>query len=314
MGLHEPAVLAVDAGQTGVRIGHFVADECHRSWSLPGVRGDINVADQVGALVVDVLDTIGEPRPGVLCVGASGLAGVQGASRLLASVHSLGVSRVFAAHDSVSSYLGAIGWADGVVIAAGTGVVALACGPTEAVRLDGWGHLLGDAGSAYWIGRCGLDAVLRGFDGRAGGTELAKRLPTDMLPLETVYLCLQQDPSRVRRIAGLAPLVTELSASDEVCRGIVEAAANELAHTVLTGLRRVIGQGSASTSVGLVGNVFRSDEIRNGVVARITSVFPQVNIRVGGDSLLGAKRFTGVPRLSPMGVLIDAAESRLGAT
>ena len=39
-------------------------------------------------------------------------------------------------------------------------------------RVDGWGYLMGDAGSGYWIGREALDAVMRAFDGRGPDTAL----------------------------------------------------------------------------------------------------------------------------------------------
>lgn len=64
---------------------------------------------------------------------------------------------------TVTAYLAANGTRHGVVVAAGTGVVTLGVGPEGVARVDGWGHLLGDAGSAYWIGRAGLDAALRTF-------------------------------------------------------------------------------------------------------------------------------------------------------
>src|SRR5207302_1139349 len=54
--------------------------------------------------------------------------------------------------------------------------------------VDGWGHLLGDAGSGFWVGRRGLDAALRAHDGRSGGSPLLARLverdvgPLDRLP------------------------------------------------------------------------------------------------------------------------------------
>ena len=49
--------------------------------------------------------------------------------------------------DAVTQYAGALGSQPGVVVAAGTGVIALAIGPTGAiVRSDGWGYILGDEG------------------------------------------------------------------------------------------------------------------------------------------------------------------------
>ena len=55
-------------------------------------------------------------------------------------------------------------------VAAGTGLIAIGTDLTRWRRADGWGHLLGDCGSGAWIGRAGLEAALRAYDGRPGGS------------------------------------------------------------------------------------------------------------------------------------------------
>ena len=42
----------------------------------------------------------------------------------------------------------------------------------EAARAGGWGYVLGDEGSGYWIGRAALRAVLREADRRGPATQL----------------------------------------------------------------------------------------------------------------------------------------------
>ena len=61
------------------------------------------------------------------------------------------------------------GWGVGVV--AGTGSIAMGCSPDGRwARAGGWGHLLGDHGSGYWIAVTGLRAAIRDYDrhGRVG--------------------------------------------------------------------------------------------------------------------------------------------------
>ena len=53
-------------------------------------------------------------------------------------------------------------------MAAGTGTVCVARRGERLVKVDGWGSLLGDAGSGFAIGRAGLDSALRHADGRGG--------------------------------------------------------------------------------------------------------------------------------------------------
>lgn len=49
-------------------------------------------------------------------------------------------------------------------------MIALGTDLTSWRRADGWGHLLGDCGSGAWIGRAGLEAAMRAYDGRSGGS------------------------------------------------------------------------------------------------------------------------------------------------
>ena len=46
----------------------------------------------------------------------------------------------------------------------------------EAARAGGWGYVLGDEGSGYWIGRLALRAVVRHADGRGRETSLTPRV------------------------------------------------------------------------------------------------------------------------------------------
>src|SRR5215204_3898009 len=84
--------------------------------------------------------------------------------------------RVIVTNDAVTSYLGAIGVAPGAMVAAGTGIIALA-GDTDGsfARADGWGYILGDDGGGYYIGRRGLASALRAWDGRGGSEALLLR-------------------------------------------------------------------------------------------------------------------------------------------
>ena len=71
------------------------------------------------------------------------------------------------------AHAGALDGEPGVVLIAGTGVVALAIGADGALRTaDGWGPWLGDEGGGAWIGAAGLRTALRAHDGRGRSTTL----------------------------------------------------------------------------------------------------------------------------------------------
>ena len=75
--------------------------------------------------------------------------------------------------DAVLAHAGALNGEPGVVLIAGTGVVALAIDANGALRTaDGWGPWLGDEGGSTWIGSAGLRTALRAHDGRGPSTAL----------------------------------------------------------------------------------------------------------------------------------------------
>ncbi|MCW2915228.1 MAG: ATPase BadF/BadG/BcrA/BcrD type [Actinomycetia bacterium] len=70
----------------------------------------------------------------------------------------------------------------GIVVFAGTGAGAAVIDDGPIVRrADGYGWLVGDEGSAVWIGKEAVRAALASFDGRGGPTILAESVPRALL-------------------------------------------------------------------------------------------------------------------------------------
>lgn len=276
--------LAVDAGQTGIRTR--VGDD---EREFPGILTSEPLIPQLAALIrgLGTFDLVS--------IGTTGLTAEETDPTALREL--VGAGQVLMAHDSVTSYLGALGDQRGAVVAAGTGVVTLAVGATAVARVDGWGYLMGDAGSGYWIGRAALDAVMRAHDGRGEATALTERIRADFPDLEQAYIELQGDHGRVRRIASYARVVAELAGTDAVARGICTAAAHELAHSVITGLERVGEAEQAAPDVCAIGGVFRSDAVAGPFAAALRERWERVGIRDPlGEGIDGAAR---LPEVTP---------------
>ncbi|MFC5931278.1 hypothetical protein D6T64_08455 [Cryobacterium melibiosiphilum] len=289
-------LLAIDAGQTGIRArlrGLGVA----RDFDFDALRTDTALLPQIVAVVAQVGAAAGRTIDTV-CAGISGFTAVECDPRQLAAAgRDSGVRQVALAHDSVTSYLGALGAAQGVVVASGTGVVTLAVGDSEVARVDGWGNLIGDAGSGYWLGRAGLEAVMRAHDGRGAPTALTQRASEEFVDLEFAYLDLQSDPGRVRRIASYARWVTECADTDAVAAALCARAADELVLSAATGLRRV-GEAVRSTPVaGRIGGVFASAAIATRFDAGLRAIWPNVDIFAAAGSALDGAAF--LAHLSP---------------
>jgi N-acetylglucosamine kinase-like BadF-type ATPase len=302
----------VDGGQTGTRLRIVGGTDAgaqgdHES---AAIHTDRPVVPQI-AMAASELMTGSGLSAGELAAGVSGLT--PEATRpadLRDAVGALGIRSVALAHDSISAYLAANRFEFGAVVAVGTGVVTLGVGRSGTARVDGWGHLVGDAGSAYWIGRAGLDAALRAYDGRGPATALEESAVDEFGALPELYMVLQGDPDRVSRTAGFARTVADLArAGDAVAAAINAAAAAELADSVHAALVRSGHDAGSGARVSWMGNVLtHNDQIRDRFVELVTHTHPGVTVgEPFGGSLDGVGLLIDVPRDHPLSAEVHRA-------
>src|SRR5579885_1021012 len=133
--------------------------------------------------------------------------------------------------------LSALDNAVGVALIAGTGSIALARNAEGSIkRAGGWGHILGDEGSGYDIGRRALQAATRAADGRDPATALLAlimqhwNLTSPDGLIDKVYHAADKAD-----IAQVATLVFAAARSgDSTAREIIQQAAQELALAAIT--------------------------------------------------------------------------------
>src|SRR5262245_16368680 len=125
--------------------------------------------------------------------------------------------RVAATSDAEAAYLGALGERPGILLLAGTGSMALGRDARGRwARAGGLGPLLGDEGSAFWIGREWLRAAAR--EGNLGATRRMLR-----------------SPEPVARIAALSPRVLGWArAGNRRARAIAARGQDALAQLLVT--------------------------------------------------------------------------------
>ncbi|MGO8948146.1 MAG: N-acetylglucosamine kinase [Ktedonobacterales bacterium] len=182
----------------------------------------------------------------------------------------------------------------GVALIAGTGAIAVGRdGSGNYKRASGWGHILGDEGSGYDIGRQALQAAVRALDGRGEPTALAEavmdywklRGPDDLLSL--VYHRADK-----AEIARLSPLVFEIAQSkkDTIARRIIQRAARELALTALTvGNALDFAEGDMPLALGGSLLLFEAD-YRDQAVRSISRRRAVSTVALATDPALSAAR------------------------
>lgn len=171
--------------------------------------------------------------------------------------HLPGLQTVHTIPDYVGNWAAATGGESGIMLLSGGGTVAY--GRNEAgvsLRVGGWGHLLGDEGSGYWIGLTAIKMLLRSQAGIVPRTNLEEhlsrkfRVEEDRQILEKVY---SGDISETE-IAHLVPLVATLAAEgDAVADSILDEAVNHLVNMGAAMLERL-----GKVPIHLSGGVFAS--------------------------------------------------------
>jgi N-acetylglucosamine kinase-like BadF-type ATPase len=200
-------------------------------------------------------------------------------------------------NDVDAANIGAFAGGSGILILAGTGSMAWARDEAGAShRTGGWGEVVGDEGSGYWIGRQVLGAVSKSIDGRTGPTSLVAGVfgllgldPADQVNELEGWASRLSEPRT--QIAALAPVaLAHAEQGDTAARAIVDAAVDELASHVRM-LERKLSTPAMAWSYA--GGLFQSAVLREAVVARIG-------------------RQPSLPLLPPIGGALLAAAQRLG--
>ncbi|WP_159461975.1 N-acetylglucosamine kinase [Salirhabdus sp. Marseille-P4669] len=153
---------------------------------------------------------------------------------------------------------------EGIMVISGTGSNAFAKSKDGNVyKSGGWGHLLGDEGSGYDIGRKALNKVTRSQDKREKPTALTKLIlkELDLEKTEQLIPYIYDVVREKHEIARIASIVNEAASNgDKVAIQILQDAAYELAMLV-EGLHQQCEAFSDKTPVMTAGSVFEHSEI-----------------------------------------------------
>ena len=147
---------------------------------------------------------------------------------------------------------------EGIALVSGTGSVCF--GRTADGRTamsGGWGHLIGDAGSGYAIGRDALSAVARMYDGY-GEPTILKDLLARELKLDTAEEIVSYVYSNYKSaVAALSPIVDKAySMGDAVATQIIRSNAEALVQLVKAVASRLDFN---SCNVALLGGLLENE-------------------------------------------------------
>jgi N-acetylglucosamine kinase-like BadF-type ATPase len=165
--------------------------------------------------------------------------------------------------DCLTALIGASAGKDGIVVIAGGGSIGFGVGREgRRARAGGFGHILGDAGSAYAIGRDAVRASLRAEDGLEGPTLLTELL-TRHFQVPTprcIKTLLHLQHIGVQEVAGVSALVGIAARDgDRASQGILGRAGRDLADLAVAVAGR-LGELPTNPLVYPVGGVFNNQQ------------------------------------------------------
>lgn len=288
-------------------------------------RGGPSNEDAVGAkaAVQALLDAAGQALEGA-GVEADGLSS---AVLAVAGTDTASVTRHVRAargeswivvNDVVGAWATATGGGPGVAAIAGTGSNVFGVGRGgRSWRTGGWGHLLGDEGSGYWLGAESIRAALRDRDASGPPTSLGQALCKffDVASVEALASLAYSKPLTKGEIAAFAIETAKLAeGGDEVAGELFDRGAGELGGQIVAVITQTGLEGPFP--VGLIGSAYKAGEVFLAPLGRrIRESAPDAQISivemapVGGSLLLAAKACGQEGQISSaeLGTLLDAA-------
>jgi glucosamine kinase len=230
-------------------------------------------------------------------------------------------------NDVVAAWAAATGAEPGIGVISGTGSNVFGVGRDgRAWRAGGWGHLLGDEGSGYWLGVESIRAALRDRDASGPPTALGAAVVEFFgLPsIEALAAHVYTKPLTKGEIAAFATETARVAESgDAVARELYARAARDLGGQIAAVIRQtgLAARGAESDAersfpVGLIGSAFKAGAVFVGpLVENVHQAAAEARVSVvempavGGSLLLAARACGSADALDR-----DALEGLLDAT
>jgi glucosamine kinase len=191
--------------------------------------------------------------------------------------------------DDAALVLPAAGLAEGIAVICGTGSIATGSWRGREARAGGWGYLLGDAGSGYWLVRAAIRALLSRRDSGLPPGDLGARLlaVTGAPDLDALRAAFYRKPEP-GTWARYAPAV--LDCSGPVVAGLVRRAADDLAALAARVARQL---DAAGAPVVLAGGLMTNERLGAATVTAVGAALPASSVRI-----LREQPVTGAVRLA----------------
>jgi N-acetylglucosamine kinase-like BadF-type ATPase len=281
-------LLGIDAGGSGTRVVLVDGEQVTELRAGPPMNALLT--SDIGGRLAAIIR--GVPDVAAIGIGMPGLRSPDEAAALGAALSASAGRPVTVTGDGQIAQAGAFRGGPGIVVIAGTGSAAVGWDGSRRVRAGGHGFLLGDEGSAYWIGREAIAAALHWADGMGGSAPIHRAVVEAAdLRLDELIVKINTHPSERQCVTGFATVLADLAQTDPVARQIIDRAADHLVALVMAVQRQLASSPALPVAGG--GGVFSSPLIWERFAEQTGATRPQASPAVGA-ALLAAEGLPSV--------------------
>ena len=247
-----PLFLGIDGGGSNLRVA-IVDDQLQllathvAGAANPSIIGHARARQHIRRSVETALRQAGVAADSITAagIGIAGASNLHSRQWLLDTLSPLlANTRIAPSSDLEIALVGALARRHGILLLAGTGSAVYGCAPKRRqLQIGGWGYLLGDEGSGYWIGLQLLRGIIRAHD---EGANLAPLYAACLSELglsqarEVVGWLYRSQEAATTRLAELAPLALDMAdAGDRDAQELLRQAGSQLARQVAQMRRRL---------------------------------------------------------------------------
>jgi N-acetylglucosamine kinase-like BadF-type ATPase len=291
----EPLVVGIDAGGSKTRAFAVDREGAVVGRGAGGGANLLSSPDPAGSIAAALTESLGTAKPEAVVLACSG--GDRPADRekgraILTQLVGPAV-RIDVTHDAIAALYAGNPAGCGVVLISGTGSIAFGRNDEgDERRAGGWGYLIGDEGSAVWLGLEGLRAAAHHTDGRGAGTAITAHVLRE-LGVESFMEVIPQLYGRPHPAPAILAAVRAVgraaAEADAIAVSIVQRGAHALARAasiVAAGLRLEDGP------VYLAGGAFESlPSLERAVRGELLRMLPRATVEpVSEEPAMGAAR------------------------
>jgi N-acetylglucosamine kinase-like BadF-type ATPase len=280
-------VLAVDLGQSGARYrtldSEFVskrAKQAHES-----------TLDVLNDLFAEIQENLGSSfQSDIVVLSITGVYGDVGDPKPYGQLAAkfFGAKSIAVVDDGLAGYFGALGNNDGVALSIGSGVVAIAGRRSSFSHADGLGHIFGDLGGGFWLGKAALERVLATQEGRDDATFLSEFFQSEIKTYESLK-SYSDAKAQLLCINAAKTLLEAAEAKNTDAITIRDKGAEYLAKTIRAAWTNVGGMRNEGIAIALLGKLADNKGYAEAIRRRTSSLLPQITlVEPKGNHLDGA--------------------------